>query len=80
MRTIDGDPLCPNCEVVFREVATLGGDDDPGSVSHGASGTGCAVGRLSTGEFLVGGITGGGRIFVYDANGRLQTLTGEGEL
>lgn len=79
-RLIDPSPICPDCEIVFREVATLGDSSDPGTVWHGAAGDGCMVGRLSTGEFLLGGVTGGGEIFVYGPDGRfLRSIGRQGE-
>ena len=76
MRPIDGDPLCPDCQIVFREVATLGGDDDPGSVWELAGGGECMVARLGTGEFLLGAVTGGGQIFVFDSEGGFSRTIG----
>lgn len=61
---------CPDCEIAFRPVALLGSDNDPGSVWDRAAGDGCMLAQLSTGEFLLGGVAGGGDIFVYDADGR----------
>ena len=77
---IDGDPLCPECRIVFQDVVTLGGDDDPASVWQRAAGLGCMVAELGTGEFVLGGVAGGGEVFVYDAQGRFtRTLGKRGE-
>ena len=76
VRLIDGDPLCPDCEIVFREVATLGGDDDPGSVWERAGGGECMVAGLGNGEFLLGAVTGGGQLFVFDSEGRFSRTIG----
>lgn len=73
---IDGNPLCPDCEIAFRVIATLGGDDDPGSVWDRAAGRGCMVSRLSSGEFLLSGVVGGGQVFLYDSDGGFSGTVG----
>ena len=79
-QVIDGSASCPDCKIAFRPVALLGGEDDPGSVWDRAAGDGCMVAQLSTGEFLLGGVAGGGDIFVYDAEGRfLRTMSRQGQ-
>jgi hypothetical protein len=73
-------PVCRECKVELREVALLGSPGDPASVSEEASGSLCAVGRLSTGEYAVSGIVGGGEIFVYGPEGRvIRTIGSPGE-
>ena len=69
VQVIDGNPLCPACEILFREVALLGDPADLSSVREDAASRGCMVGRLSTGEYLMSGVVGGGEIFVYDGEG-----------
>ena len=76
VRVIDGNPACPGCKIVFRDVVTLGGAEDPSSVWERAAGLGCAVAELGTGEFLLGGVTGGGTIFAYDDQGRFAGTIG----
>jgi hypothetical protein len=70
IRIIDGRPLCPECEVVLKEVVVLGHSADPFSVREDGAGVDCLVGRLSTGEFLMSGPVGGGHVLVYDSLGR----------
>ncbi len=69
-QTIDESAVCRDCEIGFRTVAVLGNDDDPGSAWHRAAGDGCMVAQLSTGDFVLGAVAGGGEIFVYDSDGR----------
>jgi hypothetical protein len=69
-------PVCRECRVELREVVLLGSPGDPASVSEEISGSLCMVGRLSTGEYAVGGIVGGGEIFVYDPKGRVVRTFG----
>ena len=75
-RLVDGNPICAGCEVTFLHVVTLGGDADPASVWERAAGRGCMVAQLGTGEFMLGGVTGGGEIFVYDDQGRFTGSIG----
>ena len=80
LHVIDGSASCPDCEIEFRPIALLGGEDDPGSVWGRAAGDGCMVAQLSTGEFLLGGVAGGGDIFVYDVEGRFRrTMSRQGQ-
>lgn len=69
-RSIDESAVCRDCEIVFRTVAVLGNDGDPGSAWHRVAGDGCMVAQLSTGDFVLGAVAGGGEIFVYDSGGR----------
>lgn len=70
MQTIDESAVCRDCEIGFRTVAVLGNDGDPGSAWHRAAGDGCMVAQLSTGDFVLGAVAGGGELFVYDSDGR----------
>ena len=80
LQVIDGSASCPDCEIEFQPIAVLGGEDDPGSVWGRAAGDGCMVAQLSTGEFLLGGVAGGGDIFVYDVEGRFRrTMSRQGQ-
>ncbi len=84
-RVIDDNAECPQCRIEFREVALLGDSLDDSSPRPDAAGRECMVGRLSTGEYVVSGIVGGGQINVYDAAGhRVRTIgrkgAGPGEL
>jgi hypothetical protein len=58
---------CPGCTVAIDSVALLGADSDPSSISPTAAS--CTVGRLQSGEFVMGAPVGGGQIFVYAAGG-----------
>ena len=65
---IAGGPACEECAIVVEEVAILGHADDPSSIRPDPGP--CAVGRLSTGEFIASGLIGGSQLFVYDRSGR----------
>lgn len=73
---IDGGPSCPACEIRLRAVALLGNPRDPSSVSPNAAGSDCSLGQLSTGEFVLGAVVGGGEIFVYDHEGAMTRRIG----
>lgn len=73
---ISGRPSCPECEIGFEEVATLGHVDDPASIPVENARTSCIVGRLSGGGFVSSGIAGGGEIFVYDDRGSFVRAIG----
>jgi len=64
-----GGPTCEECEIVVNEVAVLGHPDDPASVAANPSARG-RLGRLSTGDFLSSGLTGGETGLVYGSTGR----------
>lgn len=70
---IDGGPACAECEIRLQTVALLGGPRDPASVAPDAAGRNCALARLSTGEFVLGAVVGGGELFVFQSDG---TMTG----
>ncbi len=74
---VDDGQACPDCRILMEEVATLGDPDDPASIRLDAIREGCRVGRLSTGEYLVSAVVGGGEIFVYDGNGPAVRLIGQ---
>lgn len=75
---IAGDPVCQMCEIILEEVAVLGHVDD--SASFRPDPGPCAMGQLSTGEFISSGLVGGGQIFVYDESGRpVRTIGRRGE-
>ncbi len=72
----DDRVLCPGCEIRLQEVALLGHPEDPTSVGANAAGVDCSAGRLSTGEYVVSAVVGGGEIQVYDPEGKVVRLIG----
>lgn len=77
---IGEEVACPDCEIVLEEVAVLGDLTDSTSIRQDATGAGCMVGRLSSGEFVVSGTVGGGRMSVYDGPGpAVRTIGRPGE-
>jgi len=76
VRIGNNDPVCRECEVEFHEVTLLGDPTGPASVSEDAAGRDCSVGRLSTGEYVVSSIVGGGEIFVYGPDGQVVRTFG----
>ncbi len=79
-RLIDGDPICPDCQINFRHVATLGSEADPASVWEGAAGSECMVAQLSTGKFVLGGVASRGDVFMYDDQGRfIRSISRQGQ-
>lgn len=68
--TVAGDPECRECRIELAHLATLGDATDTVGVLPNAAGRECMVGRLSTGEFVLSGVAGGGFLAVYDATGK----------
>lgn len=73
---VTAPPTCPECRIRFEPVATLGHPADPVSIAGDVVISPCAVGRLSTGEFVVSVPVGGGELLVYDAKGRVTGTIG----
>lgn len=74
-RAIPDAIACDQCEISFATLATLGSPDDSTSIREDAMHGQCSIGRLSTGEYVVGGLVGGGGIGVYE-DGRLARMIG----
>lgn len=68
--TVGGDPDCGDCRVELVPIVTLGDSTDTASVLPNAAGRECMVGKLSTGEYILSGVAGGGFLSVYDATGK----------
>ncbi len=73
---IEGGPTCTDCEIRLLKAALLGGPGDPSSVASDAAGWDCSLGQLSTGEFVLGAVVGGGEIFVYQREGGMTRRHG----
>ena len=71
--SLEGDfqepPYCPDCEIELVEVGVLGDAADDTSMREDAGSAPCVVGRMASGEFLMGAPVGGGEILVYGASG-----------
>lgn len=77
---VPSEVSCLNCEIELRDIATLGQSADSASVREDAMSRDCMIGRASTGEYVVSGLVGGGRLAVYDEEGRwVRTIGREGE-
>jgi len=68
--TVAGDPDCEECRIELVHVVTLGDSTDSASVQPNAAGRECMVGKLSTGEYVLSGVAGGGFLNVYDSAGK----------
>ncbi len=73
---ITSDPSCRSCQIILRPIAVLGDSLDSSSPRPDAAGRECMVGRLSTGEYVVSGLVGGGRLNVYSPTGTLVRTIG----
>ncbi|MGH7500614.1 MAG: 6-bladed beta-propeller [Longimicrobiales bacterium] len=74
---LSGEPVCPECRIVLSQVASLGHPSDPASVQSDAAVAGCMVAAASDGTFLLGGVVGGGEIFVYGRDGQVASSIGQ---
>ena len=68
--TVAGDPECRDCRIELAHIVTLSDSTDTASVLPNAAGRECMVGKLSTGEYILSGVAGGGFLSVYDATGK----------
>lgn len=68
--TVAGEPECRDCRIELAHIVTLGDSTDTASVLPNAAGRECMVGKLSTSEYILSGIAGGGFLSVYDAAGK----------
>lgn len=68
--TVAGDPECRDCRIEIAHIVTLGDSTDTATVLPNAAGRECMVGKLSTGEYILSGVAGGGFLSVYDATGK----------
>jgi hypothetical protein len=67
---VEGGPDCPDCKIELTHIVTLGDSTDTASVQPNAAGRECMVGKLSTGEFVLSGVAGGGFLNIYSATGQ----------
>jgi len=74
--TVAGDLDCRECRIDLARVVTLGDSTDTSSVLPNAAGRECMVGKLSTGEYVLSGVAGGGFLNVYSAAGKLVRTIG----
>ena len=68
---------CPDCSIVFREVATLTDSDAPAGFREDAAGHDCMVGRLGSGGFVVSGVIGGGNVLLFHSDGTFSIAIGQ---
>ncbi len=59
---------CSDCRIEFHELAVLGASTDPTSVRTDGM-RACMVGQLSTGEYVVSGMVGGGALYFFPDTG-----------
>lgn len=78
-RAIPDAIACDQCEISFATLATLGSPGDSTSIREDAMHGQCSIGRLSTGQYVVGGIVGGGGIGVYEDGRLTHTIGRQGE-
>ncbi len=74
--TVAGDPDCEECRIELVDVVTLGDSTDSVSVQPNAAGRECMVGKLSTGEYVLSGVAGGGFLNIYDTAGKTVRTIG----
>ena len=74
--TVAGEPECRGCRIELVDIVTLGDTTDTSSVVPNAAGRECMVGKLSTGEYVLSGIVGGGFLNVYSDQGKLVRTIG----
>lgn len=76
---IEGDAECRECRIELAHLVTLGDSTDTAGVRPDAAGRQCMVGTLSTGEYVLSGVAGGGFLSVYSAAGKpLRTIGRKG--
>lgn len=77
--TVAGDPDCRDCRIELAHIVTLGDSTDTASVQPNAAGRECMVGRLSTGEYVLSGVAGGGFLNIYNSAGKpIRTIGRKG--
>ena len=74
--TVVGESDCSECRIELADIVTLGDTTDTTSVLPNAAGRECMVGRLSTGEYVLSGIVGGGFLNVYSDMGKVVRTIG----
>jgi len=67
---------CPECTIELVEVARLGQPGDSVSLARDIAHRSCMAAELASGEWVAGGLVGGGGPAVYDATGRLARRIG----
>lgn len=76
VQDIEGEPSCADCTIELRELVVLGGPGDPASARPDADLRGCAVGVLSSGEYVMSAPVGGGELLVYGPLGEFRRTIG----